>query len=193
MSVGRVRLMVAQLVLAVLAAAVVGVCELVLSYDAERAVAHAAGVDHAVDGLFPLGLDGLLMTATFAAVTLHGASLWTRRYVWLVFGAGLAVALACNGAHSFAVRGQVVLTQEQAFAVSAVPPASAAAAVHLVVLIVRHVGQVLAAWRALQAPAERSQAPTGERRALDPDAESRGARKRPVGGRGGHARGVGGG
>jgi hypothetical protein len=154
MSDRRTRLLVAQLVLAVLGAVVVGVCELVLSYDAERAVALAAGVDHAVDDLFPVGLDGLLMTATFAAVALHGAPVWTRRYIWSVFGGGLLVALACNGAHSFAVAhgGRVVLSGPQAFLVSAVPPVSAAAAVHLVVLVVRHVGQVLAGRPAVREP-----------------------------------------
>src|SRR3989442_10064615 len=125
MTKARLRLLIGQLILSVLAAAVVGACSLVLSYDAERAVAIAGGIDRGVAGLFPVGLDGLLMTATFAAVTLHGSSKGTRRYVWLVLGGGLVVALACNGAHSFAKGGHVVLSPQQAFAVSAVPPVSA--------------------------------------------------------------------
>lgn len=139
----RLGLLIGQLGLAIVAAIAVAACALVLSFDAQTAVAEAAHIRRQLAGLLPVSVDGLLGVATFALVALHSARRRTRAYVWLLFFCGLGVSIGCNAAHSLSDGGRLVLPGALPGLVSAVPPLSAAATIHLVVMLVRHVAAVV--------------------------------------------------
>jgi Protein of unknown function (DUF2637) len=109
----------------------------IISYSALAALARAVGVDMALSWLYPLVVDGVLGVGTVAALVLRTAPLRTRGYIWTLITAAIAVSVAGNALH--AERG-LVLPPVAAAAASAVPAMSLAAALHLLVIIVRGSG-----------------------------------------------------
>jgi hypothetical protein len=109
----------------------------IISYSALAALARAVGVDETLSWLYPLVVDGVLGVGTVAALVLRTAPLRTRMYIWGLIGAAIAVSVSGNALH--AERG-LILPPLAAGAASAVPAGSLAAALHLLVIIVRASG-----------------------------------------------------
>src|SRR5262249_18421950 len=109
----------------------------IISYSALAALARAVGGDWWLAWLYPLVVDGVLGVGTVAALVLREAPLKTRMYIWTLIGAAIAVSVSGNALH--AERG-LELPPLAAAAASAVPAASLAAALHLLVIIVRASG-----------------------------------------------------
>src|SRR5215469_17015378 len=87
--------------------------------------------------LYPISVDGMLGVATLAAVMRRSSRLRTRAYIWRLIGAAIAVSVAGNALHTTGHGGDVHLPLLAAAAVSAVPAASLAAALHLLVIVTR--------------------------------------------------------
>jgi hypothetical protein len=105
-----------------------------LSFDAGRAVAVAAYVNPRLAWLTPVSVDGLMAVAMVTAVVLR----WMGRstgYPWTVVLAGVAVSIACNAAHASIRGGALQLPVGAAMAVSAIPAASVAASVHMLIVL----------------------------------------------------------
>lgn len=117
-------------VLAVVGALAVVVAAFALTFDASRAVAHAAGIRDTLAWLLPTSVDGTMIVATVALMVMRQLDRgW--RYPALVIAAGGAISIVCNGLHATGVEGQVILTPQWRFAVSTIPPLMLLLSVHL--------------------------------------------------------------
>lgn len=116
------------------------------SYNALGDVGRAAHIpDLPAYGLHALAvsLDGLAGVALLTLIVLQPTDPGMRRYCWLLLGGCIGVSMLANGAHAIFddVRGHLELPVWVAFLISTVPAGSAAAALHLILLIAHHVIQ----------------------------------------------------
>lgn len=106
---------------------------LLISYTALADFASRAGLGDRQAAAWPLVVDGLILAATRAVVTFgaHDA----RRYAWKLLGCAAVVSIAANATHAALPPGPV--HPAIAALVAAVPPVSALAMTHLVVIRAR--------------------------------------------------------
>lgn len=109
-----------------------------LSYAALMTVGQAAGFQGRIAWLYPIPVDGLLAVGMVAAVMLRSARLRTRAYVWLLIAGGIATSVLGNAAHATSQDGHLALSAGAARLAGGVPPLAFAAALHLLVILVRH-------------------------------------------------------
>lgn len=110
-----------------------GVAALCLSYTALADVAVRAGLGDWQAAVWPLVVDGLIVAATRAVVTLDAGP--ARRYAWLLLWSAVAVSVAGNVAHLLLPPGPV--HPGVAAAVAVVPPVAALALTHLAIVRAR--------------------------------------------------------
>jgi hypothetical protein len=108
-----------------------------LSFSSLRELAVSVYLPAALAPLYPAAIDGMLGVATLAAVLHRTAPLRTRAYIWSLIAAAIAVSVAGNALHATGHGGAIQLPPAMAALASAVPAASLAAALHLLVVIVR--------------------------------------------------------
>lgn len=115
------------------ATAVVALGSAVLSWDALSWGAGQLGVDGRLTWLFPVVIDGVIAVGTITALALRGAELRVRLYVWVLLVGAVCASVVGNAAHAAA--GSPVHV-----AGAALPAVALAASLHLLVILVRHVG-----------------------------------------------------
>lgn len=105
-----------------------------LSFDAIRAVGKAAYISPGITWMLPVAIDGAMAVAMVTAIVLRwlGRSPW---YPWAVVLIGAAVSIACNAAHASIRGGELELPPEAAMAVSAIPAATLALSVHMLIVL----------------------------------------------------------
>lgn len=105
-----------------------------LSFDAIRAVGKAAYISPGITWMLPVAIDGAMAVAMVTAIVLRwlGRSPW---YPWAVVLVGAAVSIACNAAHARIQGGALQLPTEAAMAVSAIPAATLALSVHMLIVL----------------------------------------------------------
>jgi hypothetical protein len=158
--------------LAAATTAVVALAAAILSWDALSWAARQSGVDPRLAWLWPVAVDGAIATGTVAAVALRSARLRVRTWAWCVLGGGVAVSLVGNGAHA---TGGSPLHRVAA----AVPAVALAASLHLLTVLVRHVGAnapARSSAMAAPAPGFGPTPPARQRRASGSDRDRRLAR-----------------
>ncbi len=110
-----------------------GAAALCLSYTALADIAARAGLGQWQAAVWPLVVDGLIIAATRAAVTLDAGP--ARRYAWFLLWSAVAVSIAGNVAHLLLPPGPV--HPAVAAAVAVVPPVAALALTHLAIVRAR--------------------------------------------------------
>lgn len=107
----------------------------VISFDALKDLAQIAGIPH--PALFPLIIDGLIVVATFAAVSLDKLLPKAKWYPWatLVVFAGLSIW--GNALHAVQYADVEKISIATAAVVSAIPPISLLLGSHLLVLMIQ--------------------------------------------------------
>lgn len=105
-----------------------------LSFDAIRAVGKAAYISPGITWMLPVAIDGAMAVAMVTAIVLRwlGRSPW---YPWAVVIVGAVVSIACNAAHARIQGGALQLPAEAAMAVSAIPAATLALSVHMLIVL----------------------------------------------------------
>ncbi|MCP9207154.1 DUF2637 domain-containing protein [Streptomyces sp. NEAU-Y11] len=111
-----------------------------LSYDALRQMAVAGHVRGPLTYLFPLVIDGFIAIGIVALLILRGAPLHSRLYVWTLIGAATGTSIAANVVHAIGLNEgtRLHLNNTTAGALSAIAPLALAGAVHLYLVMNRH-------------------------------------------------------
>ncbi|GAA3878035.1 DUF2637 domain-containing protein [Streptomyces sedi] len=115
----------------------------ILSFDALQQMASAIHVRDTLTWLFPLVIDGFIAYGVRALVIKRDASLPTRLYVWLLFGAATTTSIWANALHAVRLNQQTTtatglrLDDATVGVLSTVAPLALAGAVHLYILIAR--------------------------------------------------------
>ena len=127
--------------LAVLAAVVAGTGLLVvvvagfaLSFDAVRTVGRACHVRQDWAWLLPAAVDGAMAVATVTVVVLRHLGRPTV-YPWAVVLVNAGISIGCNALHA-AMGASLILPEQIAMVVSAIPALNLALSVHLLVALV---------------------------------------------------------
>lgn len=110
-----------------------GIAALALSYTALADLAARAGLGEWQSMVWPLVVDGLILAATRAVVTLGDGD--ARRYGWVLLWCAAVVSIAGNAAHLLLPAGPV--HPAVATAVAVVPPVAALAVTHLAIVRAR--------------------------------------------------------
>lgn len=118
--------------LSVLATSVVALGAAVLSWNALVWGAGQLGIDPHLTWLFPLTIDGLIVSGTIAVFALRHAPRRVRWYVWTILLTAIACSVIGNGAHAAA--GSPIHEVG-----AAIPALALALSTHLTVVLVRHV------------------------------------------------------
>lgn len=108
----------------------------ILSFDALHALALASAIDSAIAWLWPIIIDGFIVTATIAIFALRGRGKGTVRYIWAMLILFAFVSVFGNSIH--AVNNQNILGVELwiASAVSAAPAVALLLASHFLVIMI---------------------------------------------------------
>lgn len=111
-----------------------------LSYDALRQMAVAGHVRGPLTYLFPLVIDGFIAIGIVALLILRGAPLHSRLYVWTLIGVATGTSIAANVVHAIGVNegSRLRLNNTTVGALSAIAPLALAGAVHLYLVMNRH-------------------------------------------------------
>ena len=111
-----------------------------LSYDALRQMAVAGHVRGPLTYLFPLVIDGFIAIGIVALLILRGAPLRSRLYVWTLIGVATGTSIAANVVHAIGLNEgtHLRLNNTTAGALSAIAPLALAGAVHLYLVMNRH-------------------------------------------------------
>lgn len=111
-----------------------------LSYDALRQMAVAVHIRGLLTYLFPLVIDGFIAIGVVALITLRTAPLRSRLYVWVLVGAATITSIWANAVHAIRLNEGTRLYLDNATvgALSAIAPLALAGAVHLYLVINRH-------------------------------------------------------
>ncbi|WP_375546698.1 DUF2637 domain-containing protein [Streptomyces gossypii] len=109
-----------------------------LSYDALRQMAVAAHIRGPLTYLFPLVIDGFIAIGVVALLILRTAPLHSRLYVWTLLGLATLTSIWANALHAIRLNERTRLHLDNATvgALSAIAPL--ALAVHLYLVINRH-------------------------------------------------------
>ncbi|MFI8514013.1 DUF2637 domain-containing protein [Streptomyces sp. NPDC085460] len=112
----------------------------VLSYDALRQMAVAAHISGPLTYLFPLVIDGFIALGVTALLILRTAPLRSRLYVWTLVTLATGTSIWANALHAIRLNEQARLHLNNATvgALSATAPLALAGAVHLYLVINRH-------------------------------------------------------
>ncbi|MFI6941964.1 DUF2637 domain-containing protein [Streptomyces sp. NPDC050418] len=135
-----------------------------LSYDALRQMAVAVHIRWLLTYLFPLVIDGFIAIGVVALLLLRTAPWRSRLYVWTLVGGATITSVWANALHAIRLneRTRLVLDNATVGALSAIAPLALAGAVHLYLVINRH---LTATRTAAEPPSARSSA-----KPLPPDA-----------------------
>ncbi|QNS08821.1 DUF2637 domain-containing protein [Streptomyces xanthii] len=111
-----------------------------LSYDALRQMAVAAHIRGVLTYLFPLVIDGFIALGVIALIVLRTAPLRSRLYVWTLVGLATITSIWANALHAVRLNERTRLHLDNATvgALSAIAPLALAGAVHLHLVINRH-------------------------------------------------------
>lgn len=119
------------------ATSVVALGSAIQSWDALSWAGAQVGVDARLAPLFPVVIDGVIAMGTITALALRSAPWRVRAYVWVLLAGAVSASVVGNAAHA---AGGSPLHEVGA----ALPAVALAASLHLLVLLVRHVGPVRA-------------------------------------------------
>ncbi|MGY4978305.1 DUF2637 domain-containing protein [Streptomyces sp. 900105755] len=113
-----------------------------LSYDALRQMAVAGHVRGLLTYLFPLVIDGFIAIGIVALLILRTAPVRSRLYVWTLVGVATGTSIGANVVHAVGLNEgtRLRLNNATAGALSAIAPLALAGAVHLYLVINRHLG-----------------------------------------------------
>ncbi|WP_226966895.1 DUF2637 domain-containing protein [Streptomyces phaeolivaceus] len=113
-----------------------------LSYDALRQMAVASHVRGLLTYLFPLVIDGFIAIGIVALLILRGAPLRSRLYVWALVGVATLTSIWANVVHAVGLNEGTRLRLNNATvgALSGIAPLALAGAVHLYLVMNRHLG-----------------------------------------------------
>ncbi|MFG2286558.1 DUF2637 domain-containing protein [Streptomyces sp. NPDC048595] len=111
-----------------------------LLYDALRQMAVAAHIRGVLTYLFPLVIDGFIAIGVIALLILRTAPTCSRLYVWALVGLATLASIWANALHAIRLNEQTRLHLNNATvgALSAIAPLALAGAVHLYLVINRH-------------------------------------------------------
>ncbi|WP_406469378.1 DUF2637 domain-containing protein [Streptomyces hirsutus] len=111
-----------------------------LSYDALRQMAVAIHVRGLLTYLFPLVIDGFIAIGVIALLLLRTAPLRSRLYVWTLVGGATVTSIWASTLHAIRLneRTRLYLDNATVGALSAIAPLALAGAVHLHIVINRH-------------------------------------------------------
>ncbi|MER5494856.1 DUF2637 domain-containing protein [Streptomyces sp. NPDC002490] len=111
-----------------------------LSYDALRHMAVAIHIRGPLTYLFPLVIDGFIAIGVVALLILRTAPLRSRLYVWALVGQATVTSIWANALHAIRLNEETRLYLDNATvgALSAIAPLALAGAVHLYLVINRH-------------------------------------------------------
>ncbi|WUW97373.1 DUF2637 domain-containing protein [Streptomyces sp. NBC_01450] len=111
-----------------------------LSYDALRQMAVASHVRGLLTYLFPLVIDGFIAIGIVALLLLRTAPVRSRLYVWTLVGVATGTSISANVVHAVGLNEgtRLHLNNATAGALSAIAPLALAGAVHLYLVINRH-------------------------------------------------------
>jgi hypothetical protein len=120
--------------------ALLGAIGFTLSYDALRQMAVAIHIRGLLTYLFPLVIDGFIAIGVVALLILRTAPLRSRMYVWTLVGIATITSIWANALHAIRLNEQTRLYLDNATvgALSAIAPLALAGAVHLYLVINRH-------------------------------------------------------
>jgi uncharacterized membrane protein YidH (DUF202 family) len=116
----------------------IGIASFVLSFTALADLAVRAGIPKHLAWLWPLIVDGTILQATMAVVTLAGLDGQdrNRRYFWIVLSTSALVSVVANGWHAV-LPAAAPLSPWLAVAIAVVAPVSLLASTHGLSLLVR--------------------------------------------------------
>lgn len=108
----------------------------ILSFDALHALALASAIDENIAWLWPLIIDGFIVTATIAIFALRGRGKGTSRYIWAMLMLFALISVFGNSIH--AVNNQNLLGVDLwiASSVSAAPAVALLLASHFLVIMI---------------------------------------------------------
>ncbi|MEK2476635.1 DUF2637 domain-containing protein [Streptomyces noursei] len=111
-----------------------------LSYDALRQMAVAIHIRGLLTYAFPLVIDGFIAIGVGTLLILRTAPLRSRVYVWALVGAATVTSIWANALHAVRLNQQTRLYLDNLTvgALSAIAPLALAGAVHLYIVIRRH-------------------------------------------------------
>ncbi|MEU6825584.1 DUF2637 domain-containing protein [Streptomyces atriruber] len=111
-----------------------------LSYDALRQMAVAVHIRWLLTYLFPLVIDGFIAIGVVALLLLRTAPWRSRLYVWTLVGGATVTSIWANALHAIRLNERTRLHLDNATvgALSAMAPLALAGAVHLYLVINRH-------------------------------------------------------
>ncbi|MFK0173983.1 DUF2637 domain-containing protein [Streptomyces sp. NPDC090306] len=120
-------------------------CAFSLSYDALQQMAVAIHIHRLLTYVFPLVIDGFIAIGIGALLMLRTAPLHSRLYVWMLVGIATATSIWANALHAVRLNQQTLpagsglsLDDPTVGVLSAVAPLALAGAVHLYLVIQRH-------------------------------------------------------
>ncbi|MBT2675983.1 DUF2637 domain-containing protein [Streptomyces sp. ISL-14] len=147
--------------------ALLAVFAFALSYDALRQMAIAGHVRGLLTYLFPLVIDGFIAIGIAALIILRTAPVSSRRYVWMLVSAATGTSIAANVVHAVGLNEgtRLRLNNATAGALSAIAPLALAGAVHLYIVMNRHLatGDAMAEASPATPPAATSATPGDDR------------------------------
>ncbi|WP_414504425.1 DUF2637 domain-containing protein [Streptomyces sp. NEAU-L66] len=120
--------------------ALLGAIGFALSYDALRQMALAIHIRGPLTYAFPLVIDGFIAIGICALIILRTAPLRSRLYVWALVGTATVTSIWANALHAIHLnhRTRLHLDDVTVGALSAIAPLALAGAVHLYLVIRRH-------------------------------------------------------
>ncbi|MGW9078322.1 DUF2637 domain-containing protein [Streptomyces kronopolitis] len=120
--------------------ALLGAIGFALSYDALRQMAVAVHISGLLTYAFPLVIDGFIAIGICALIILRTAPWRSRLYVWALVGLATATSIWANALHAIHLnhRTQLHLDDLTVGALSSIAPLALAGAVHLYLVIRRH-------------------------------------------------------
>ncbi|WP_413115759.1 DUF2637 domain-containing protein [Streptomyces sp. CY1] len=124
--------------------ALLGAIGFALSYDALRQMAVAIHIRGLLTYAFPLVIDGFIAIGVRALLILRTAPSRSRLYVWALVGLATATSIWANALHAIRLNQQtrhtgLHLDDLTVGALSAIAPLALAGAVHLYLVIQRHI------------------------------------------------------
>lgn len=117
-----------------------------LSYDALQQVATAIHIRGLLTYLFPFVIDGFIAYGVRALLVLRAAPFSARLYIWTLFGTATTASVWANALHAIRLNqqappGGLHLGDTTVGTLSTLAPLALAGAVHLHILIARHISQ----------------------------------------------------
>ena len=136
-----------------------------LSYDALRQMAVASHVRGLLTYFFPLVIDGFIAIGIAALIILRGAPLRSRLYVWALVGVATLTSIGANVVHAVGLNEgtRLYLNNVTVGALSGIAPLALAGAVHLYLVMNRHLGGNGAMAEASSTPPAESATPRQDR------------------------------